>query len=27
NRLINQLLPTISGVRYMTDTASDIHNW
>ncbi|MGD3056758.1 hypothetical protein ACP81J_23675, partial [Escherichia coli] len=20
-------LPTISGVRYMTDTASDIHNW
>ncbi|HHU9641845.1 TPA: hypothetical protein ACUKTD_001705, partial [Escherichia coli] len=23
----NQLLPTISGVRYMTDTASDIHNW
>lgn len=27
NRLINQLLPTISGVRYMTDTASDVHNW
>ncbi|MCY0773158.1 polysaccharide export protein [Enterobacter cloacae complex sp. 2022EL-00788] len=27
NRLINQLLPTISGVRYMTDTASDIHTW
>ena len=27
NRLINQLLPTISGVRYMTDTASDLHNW
>ncbi|ECF3883130.1 polysaccharide export protein [Salmonella enterica] len=27
NRLINQLLPTISGVRYMTDTASDIHSW
>lgn len=27
NRLINQLLPTISGVRYMTNTASDIHNW
>ncbi|ENI7904695.1 TPA: hypothetical protein ACIGVM_002920, partial [Salmonella enterica] len=26
-RLINQLLPTISGVRYMTDTASDIHSW
>ncbi|MCP5916747.1 hypothetical protein NL317_32500, partial [Klebsiella pneumoniae] len=24
---INQLLPTISGVRYMTDTASDVHNW
>ncbi|WP_254853842.1 hypothetical protein, partial [Salmonella enterica] len=20
-------LPTISGVRYMTDTASDIHSW
>ncbi|MEL4014830.1 polysaccharide export protein [Dryocola clanedunensis] len=27
NRLINQLLPTISGVRYMTDTASDLHTW
>ena len=27
NRLINQLLPTISGVRYMTDTARDIHTW
>lgn len=27
NRLVSQLLPTISGVRYMTDTASDIHNW
>lgn len=27
NRLINQLLPTISGVRYMTDTAQDIHTW
>ncbi|WP_312950491.1 polysaccharide export protein [Superficieibacter sp.] len=27
NRLISQLLPTISGVRYMTDTATDLHNW
>ncbi|HEX4500203.1 MAG TPA: polysaccharide export protein [Scandinavium sp.] len=27
NRLINQLLPTISGVRYMTDAAKDIHTW
>ncbi|MEB6633187.1 polysaccharide export protein [Kluyvera cryocrescens] len=27
NRLINQLLPTISGVRYMTDSAKDIHTW
>ncbi len=27
NRLINQLLPTISGVRYMTDTAKDVHTW
>ncbi|UYU30751.1 polysaccharide export protein [Siccibacter colletis] len=27
NRLVSQLLPTISGVRYMTDTASDVHNW
>lgn len=27
NRLINQLLPTISGVRYMTDTAKDLHTW
>ncbi|HKM96864.1 MAG TPA: polysaccharide export protein [Buttiauxella sp.] len=27
NRLINQLLPTISGVRYMTDTVKDIHTW
>ena len=27
NRLINQLLPTSSGVRYMTDTARDIHTW
>jgi polysaccharide export outer membrane protein len=27
NRLINQLLPTISSVRYMTDTAKDIHTW
>ena len=27
NRLINQLLPTIRGGRYMTDTAKDIHTW
>ncbi|HKN02485.1 MAG TPA: polysaccharide export protein [Buttiauxella sp.] len=27
NRLINQLLPTINGVRYMTDTVKDIHTW
>jgi len=27
NRLVSQLLPTISGVRYMTDTASDLHTW
>ncbi|WES66743.1 polysaccharide export protein [Superficieibacter sp. HKU1] len=27
NRLVSQLLPTISGVRYMTDTATDLHNW
>lgn len=27
NRLINQLLPTISGVRYMTDVTKDIHTW
>ncbi len=26
NRLVSQLLPTISGIRYMTDTAVDIKN-
>ncbi|MDU6412685.1 MAG: polysaccharide export protein [Yersiniaceae bacterium] len=27
NRLINQLLPTINSVRYMTDTVHDIKDW
>ncbi|MBL5824670.1 polysaccharide export protein [Serratia fonticola] len=27
NRVINQLLPTINSVRYVTDTAKSIHNW
>ncbi|MEY8711595.1 polysaccharide export protein Wza [Mangrovibacter phragmitis] len=26
-RLVNQLVPTITGVRYMINSASDIHNW
>lgn len=27
NRLVAQLLPTINGVRDLTTSASDIHNW
>lgn len=27
NRLLNQLMPTINSVRYITDTASTIHRW
>ena len=26
-RLVNQLVPTITGVRYMINAASDVHNW
>ncbi|MDK9358870.1 polysaccharide export protein [Lelliottia sp. V106_10] len=27
NRLLNQLMPTINSVRYITDTASTLHGW
>ncbi|MCK7228278.1 polysaccharide export protein [Enterobacter asburiae] len=27
NRLLNQLMPTINSVRYITDTANTIHRW
>jgi len=27
NRLLNQLIPTINSVRYITDTANTLHRW
>lgn len=27
NRLVNQLLPTITGVRYMVDSANEVRDW